>query len=115
MKVVERIYALMESRGVAATELSKSTGINASTLTQWKKGLQKPSVDAVNKLSDYFGVTTDFILGKTDRSNPPILDIPDVLKDVQAAFHRGGIEDLTQEEVDKIAEFAQFVRSQRKD
>jgi transcriptional regulator with XRE-family HTH domain len=62
MKVVERIYALMESRGVAATELSKSTGINASTLTQWKKGLQKPSTDAIIKIAHYFGVTTDYLL-----------------------------------------------------
>jgi len=113
--MIERILELMERDSINAAELSKIAGVGTSTISAWKKGLQKPSVDAVNKLSDYFGVTTDFILGKTDRSNPPILDIPDVLKDVQAAFHRGGIEDLTQEEVDKIAEFAQFVRSQRKD
>ena len=60
--MVERIYNLMAEREISATELSKATGIKTSTLTQWKKGLQKPSTDAIIKIAKYFGVTTDYLL-----------------------------------------------------
>lgn len=69
--MVERIYNLMKERGVSASELSKATGINTSTLTQWKKGLQKPSVDAIIKIAKHFGVTTDYLLLGEE---PPQLD-----------------------------------------
>lgn len=51
--------------------MSKATGINTSTLTQWKKGLQKPSVDAIIKIAKHFGVTTDYLLLGEE---PPQLD-----------------------------------------
>ncbi|GHV39042.1 hypothetical protein FACS189490_01980 [Clostridia bacterium] len=41
------------------------------------------------------------------------LKIPDVLKDVKVAFHGGDFEDLEQYEVDRIAEFARFIKTQR--
>ena len=60
--MVERIFQLMEAQGVKAVDLSNATGINSSTFTQWKKGLQKPSVEAILKVADFFGVTTDYFL-----------------------------------------------------
>ncbi|MCL2189809.1 MAG: helix-turn-helix transcriptional regulator [Defluviitaleaceae bacterium] len=62
MDVVERIFALMSEGEISAAELSKITGIKPSTFTQWKKGQQKPSTDAVVKIAEYFGVTTDYLL-----------------------------------------------------
>ena len=43
---------------------------------KWRKGLQKPSVDAVIKIATYFGVSTDYILlGKENEiSNLPTGD-----------------------------------------
>ena len=60
--MVERIFHLMDAEGVKAVELSNATGINSSTFTQWKKGLQKPSVEAIIKIAEFFGVTTDYLL-----------------------------------------------------
>jgi len=62
MDVVGRILRLMEINSVTATELSIATGVYASSITKWKKGIQKPSTEAIVKIADYFGVTTDYLL-----------------------------------------------------
>jgi len=64
--LVERILALMEERGIIAAKLTSELGISKSKVTQWKQGLQKPSTDAVIKIANYFGVSTDYLLTGTN-------------------------------------------------
>jgi len=64
--VVEKIVDLIEERGITAYRLASDLGFNSGKITQWKQGLQKPSVDAVVKIADYFGVTTDYLLKGED-------------------------------------------------
>jgi hypothetical protein len=66
------------------------------------------------RVADYFNVSVDYLLGRDDDVGAALV-VPDVLKKVQVAFHRGGVEDLTQDEVDRLAEFAMFLQSQRKE
>ena len=68
--MVERVLGLMESAGINATELSKITGVGTTTVSAWKKGLQKPSTEAIVKIAKHFGVTTDYLLiGEEEDSN----------------------------------------------
>ena len=50
--------------------MSKDTGISESLISNWKSGRQLPKYDSLNTLADYFGVSGDFLLGRTD--NPKI-------------------------------------------
>jgi len=61
-KLIERIFNLMKDAGITATKLSMATGISTTTFSQWKKGIQKPSTDAIIKLASYFNVSTDYLL-----------------------------------------------------
>ena len=72
--MVEKILSLMETEGINAKELTVRTGLGHSAITDWKKGKAKPSTDAVVKIADYFGVTTDYLLGRADERGP--MDIP---------------------------------------
>lgn|GEM_PF-4350978 len=51
---------------------------------------------------------------ETLESDGPLLNIPKELEGVRLAAH-GGEDDWTQDEIERIAEFARFVKSQRKD
>ena len=64
--MIERIMILMEERGVNGKQLTTELELAQSTLSEWKKGKAKPSHDAIIKLADYFGVSTDYLLGRTD-------------------------------------------------
>lgn len=62
--MITRILNLLSDRGITAKKLTKDLDISNSSVTDWKKG-SKPSCDVIVKLSDYFGVTTDFLLKGT--------------------------------------------------
>jgi len=111
--MIERILELMKRDGINAAELSKIVNVGTTTISAWKKGLQKPSAEAITKLADHFNVQTDYLLGRTDHSTPQILNIPEALHGVAVAFHRGEFEDLTQDEVDSLARIAMEYKSMR--
>ena len=47
-------------------EAAELLGISQPTLSAWETGNKAPSVDGLEKMADLYGVTTDFLLGRTD-------------------------------------------------
>ena len=47
-------------------EAAELLGISQPTLSAWETGNKAPSVEGVGKMADLYGVTTDFLLGRTD-------------------------------------------------
>lgn len=62
--VGSRIRALRYSRKPKMTQaiLGKICGVSATNVTEWEKNSYLPKHEALTKLADEFGVTTDFIL-----------------------------------------------------
>lgn len=52
----EKFEALLNKNNVTAYQVSKDTGVNASTLSDWKAGRYEPKVKNIKKIADYFGV-----------------------------------------------------------
>lgn len=64
---VNKFVQILQERGISAYKLSKDTGIHQSTISQWKAGLQKPSLEAAEKIADYLDCSVDYLLGRTDK------------------------------------------------
>ena len=64
--LIERILELMTSRGVKAATLTRDAGLNHSSINSWKTGKAKPSYGALVKIANYFGVSVEYLEGKTD-------------------------------------------------
>ena len=58
---------LMEMRGISAYKISKDTGISDRLIGYWKSGERSPTKDNLIKLADYFDVSVDYLLGRTDK------------------------------------------------
>jgi transcriptional regulator with XRE-family HTH domain len=67
MTTTEKIFKLMEENNVKAAQLANELGLTKSNFTQWGQGLQKPSTEAIVKIAQYFKVTTDYLLGLTEK------------------------------------------------
>lgn len=106
-----RIEGLCEAHKTNITTVLKELGLSSSKGTAWQNGTI-PKGDILSKLAAHFNVTTDYLLGLSPIPNP--LEIPDILKGVPMAFHRGEFEDLTQEEVDNLAIIAAGYKATRK-
>lgn len=65
-----RVTELIKSRGITRNKLLLETGINTNAFQNWEKRGNIPSGDVVAKIADYFHVSTDYLLGRTDDPHP---------------------------------------------
>lgn len=66
----ERIKELANKQGLSINALEEKLGYSRNTLYSLKK--QKASTERMQEIADYFNVSTDYLLGRTD--NPTIAD-----------------------------------------
>lgn len=66
----ERIFQLMEKRGLSAYRVSKDTGISQASLADWRKGRSNPKIDKLQKLAAYFGVSIHYLTGEVEGFDP---------------------------------------------
>lgn len=65
----KRLRSLREENNLSQIELSKRLGIGNVTLSQYETGARNPDNETLIAISDFFGVSTDYLLGKTDLRN----------------------------------------------
>lgn len=69
----EKYLELCASSGMTPNGAAKIIGIPSASITDWKKG-SMPRSNAIEKISTYFGVTTDYLLGYEDIKEKPTLN-----------------------------------------
>ncbi len=69
--ILERLYVLMEKRGVNAKRVTSELNMSASSFTDWKNGKGSPGVEALSKLAPYFGVSLDYLITGKESGAPP--------------------------------------------
>lgn len=57
---------LRQAKKLNQREVADALGIAISTLSQWETNKREPDNQSLQKLADYFGVSTDYLLGRTD-------------------------------------------------
>lgn len=67
MTTFERVKMLADKRKISIVELEEKLNFSKNSLYAWKKS--KPSIDKLNAVADYFNVSTDYLLGRTDDPN----------------------------------------------
>lgn len=84
MTTLERVKKLCESHGITVPILEKRLNIPNNTIYQWNK--RAPNTDRLEKVADYFDVSVDYLLGRTDKKNYYDLtdkDERDIQKDLE--------------------------------
>ena len=54
---------LLQERNVSSYKLTKDTGINNGLISKWKDGSYIPTAENLVKLSTYFSVSIDYLMG----------------------------------------------------
>ncbi len=57
---------LLRSHSVTVYQVSKATGISASTFSDWKSGRSTPKADKLARIADFFAVSLDELLGTNE-------------------------------------------------
>lgn len=99
-------------------QMADVLGITQQAYAAYENDKSSPPKDVLEKIADYFHVTTDYLLGREEKSSPAQQEsggivIPEKYKDIAVAFN-GGADDLTQEDINAIVNFIEFTKNNRK-
>ena len=62
----ERLKELRTSKGLTMEQLAKEINSTRGTISNFENENKKPSLDMLIKLADYFDVSIDYLVGRTD-------------------------------------------------
>ena len=65
-----RLIELKEKNKVLQKDIAKSVGLSLRSYQRYEYGERNPTSDILIKLADYFDVSLDYLVGRTD--NPKI-------------------------------------------
>lgn len=101
---VKKLKDLRLEKNLNQKELAQKIGYTNSTICDWEKGRSEPSLEALNKLADFFDVSVDYLMGREED-----------IKGYEPAEERSrAAEPLSGEEAELLQDFRQlgvFARS----
>ena len=61
-----RLRMLRKSRKVSQTRLAKALGYGYTAIANYESGRNEPSLGDLRRIADFFDVSADYLLGRTD-------------------------------------------------
>ncbi|MGU9539214.1 helix-turn-helix domain-containing protein [Clostridium tepidum] len=66
-KFGERLRIVLEQKDIQGKELAKILNVEPPTVSNWLNGNRFPKDDMLIQIADYFNVSVDYLLGRTDQ------------------------------------------------
>lgn len=105
----QNLMTLRKSKNLSLVELTKQLNskydvkFSKASIDRWEKGQTSPSVAHASALSHFFNISLDELSGR--------IEMQESQQDTLAAHLEG---DYTQEELDEILEYAEFVKQKHR-
>ena len=77
MTLNENIKKLRLARNLSQVDLAKSLGVTKQSISNWENDNIQPSIDMLIRLSQFFSVSTDYLLGLDHRKYIEISGLTD--------------------------------------
>ncbi|RXZ69816.1 helix-turn-helix domain-containing protein [Fusobacterium necrophorum] len=68
-EIKDRIILLRQEKNMTQGELAKALNMAPSSIGMYEQGRRKPSYELLEKISDYFNVDMDYLMGRSDIKN----------------------------------------------
>ena len=65
-KFYEILFELRFDRDLSQKEIAEYLGITRSSYGMYENGVREPNISTLIKIADYFNVSLDYLLGRTD-------------------------------------------------
>ena len=62
----ERYLEMLKEKKLKNIDVSRATGIPASTFSDWKKGKSSPKRDKIEKIANFFEINPDWLAGTSN-------------------------------------------------
>ncbi|MBS5886271.1 MAG: helix-turn-helix transcriptional regulator [Clostridium sp.] len=106
----DRLKELRKSNNLTQEELGKILGVGKTTISMYENGNSTPNDEIKMIIADYFNVTLDYLLGKSDIKN-----YDKVKKEPTIALHSDHeYDELPDEAKKEIENFIEFIKAKYK-
>ena len=99
----EKTKELCQKRGISINSLEETLGYSRNTIYSMKS--KKPNAERLQEIADYFNVSTDYLLGRTDNpriaSDASIIDT-DPIEEQTLVMFRKATEDMSDDEKERF-------------
>jgi len=99
LETLDRILSLIQAKGITNKEFLEDLNLSLSTISEWKRERNKSYLKHINKIADYFNVSTDYLLGNTSTNS-----LPEDLQKLNAIYNK-----LPKEEKAQLMTYAEFL------
>lgn len=112
MTLFERIKFLADKQGKSINDVESDLTYSRNTLYRLKK--TNPSAEKLREIADYFHVSTDYLLGRTDVKEIPTKKESSIDDDDILTLYRIDTDGLSEEDIadmrTELEEYNQFMR-----
>lgn len=110
---MNRIKFLREEKGIFQKDLANLLNVSIPAINYYENEKRAIDTETASILADYFNVSMDYLLGRTDVRNTGE-QIDDVLNEAMIGMSKSDYEKLTETQKKQIRDFAIFVKNQVK-
>ena len=112
---MNRLKSLRNGLNITQKELASFLGINQNTYSYWKNGKVKIDSDSLAKLSDYFDVSIDYILGISNPKKEDDVKTPSSENKVAPSLQKlyEVASELSEEQIQDVLDYIQFKKYQQ--
>ncbi|MGB9662182.1 MAG: helix-turn-helix domain-containing protein [Moorellaceae bacterium] len=73
----ERLAALRREKGLSQAELARMLNMGQSTIAMYEKNKRRPDPETLERLADFFQVSVDYLLGRTNYRERLTYELPE--------------------------------------
>ncbi|MBP2071372.1 helix-turn-helix transcriptional regulator [Thermoanaerobacterium saccharolyticum] len=120
MSFGKRFKTLRLEKNLTQAELAKILSIGESTISFYESDKREPDYETLQKIADFFDVSVDYLLGRTDKRNIDVSnDVDERLHkvmqelgpDVLLAFY--DLPNMTDEEKENVITLLEVIKAKR--
>jgi transcriptional regulator with XRE-family HTH domain len=100
----ERLKELRKIKKLRQLDIAEFLSIGRTTYTQYETGVTEPDINTLIKLADYFDVSSDYFLGRTNDRNL------NSKENGNKAYHTLDVSDLPDEAIRQVEEYIELMK-----
>jgi len=103
----ERLRFLREEKGITQQELGNHIDLTKANISKYENGKLEPSIDMLNRIAEFFGVSSDYLVGRSNIKAP---------KPTTAVINRpkGNDENFPPEVQKELDDYIEFLKNKYK-
>lgn len=104
----DRLRLLRKEHGLTQIQFAKTFNVANGTIAMWETGRREPDFSTMLRISDFFHVSVDYLLGRDEETPPNVVDEGRLDEEII-----GRLGALTPEEWGKVDAFVQGMIASR--